>query len=376
MSTLTAQATTKINFSVALAFFKKASFDNLLCMAKLDLWLKTFSQRRVQILSRCTSIMSDMDSVKKHLNTSDIIRSIPLSKKSSIRASFVDGGQGLTELMGLGMYLVRASALTVSCNPSMCQDEDFLRDLDMDVIRYDHNTKERIDLKRDALEFEVALRSIEENKPSVVVLDGSLYVKAYRKPLYNMEYKKYKRMFARLVGKCRREGVLLVGVSEDSKSRLFTRHIQKTYRMCMPPFLTDSSVLKLIGSKEGFATKTFVPDVPWDLSKGEPNLKDLRFPTSYLCIKKSSNPLRVDILGDEENMDAALSLTNDLTKGSGRYDYPIPLYLVHLDARIKTNHMDWTSNQLLGYISKNNTRLADALLSKTRRLCRPTLHLG
>jgi len=70
-----------------------------------------------------------------------------------------------------------------------------------------------------------------------------------------------------------------------------------------------------------------------------------------------SNPLRIDVPDWEKDFDGIIRLILQLSRGSKQYGYPMPLYLAHLDARIEQKHAEWSTTQLIHYLSKNDPEL-------------------
>jgi len=236
----------------------------------------------------------------------------------------------------------------------------------MNVIEYDDHTKEKVELLRGAMEFSTAIECIEKHKPEYLFIDGSLYVNSTRKAIECPEYEIYRKKFSRLLRLSRENLIRLVGVSEDSKSKLFGNYLSAEYGVKFPRFMTDSSILKILAGNRKYRTIEFKP-----MQKFESDLT-VSFPTAYLQPTPLSNPLRIDVPDWEQDFDQVISLIAELSKGSRHYGYPIPLYLVHLDARIESKQLEWSTNQLIHYISKSELGLYETILQKTRRAFRPS----
>ncbi len=339
-------------------------------MRHLSLWLDKYSKRRSQILDSWSGFARAVDEMRLRMPRERVFSEFDASGEPEGRLAFVDGGEGLRELMGLGMYFIRASGLVLSHGADCRQGELFVRDLDMNVIGYDDHVKERVELLRDSMEYDVAIRCIEEHRPRMLFLDGSLYVKAKRKPLECMEYELYRKRFARLLRLARKEHVKLVGVSEDSRSRLLAHHLASEHKARFPKHMTDSTILRILSGGGGYRSIGFTPEARFE-DGGAGEGMSYRFPTCYVQPTELSNPLRVDVPDWDSSLDEAASLTARLCRGSGAYGYPLPMYLAHLDAHIPPHQMDWTVTQMVSYLAKKDPLLAHGVLGKTRRGSRP-----
>ena len=319
--------------------------------------MEKYGERRIQIVEVLRKHHETLSELIKNIPEKEVIKPIPKVKiPDSPSMCFIDGGEGFRELSGAGFYMVRATGLVMTEN----MGEKFLRDLDLGLISYDDNTKDRVELLREAMELEVAIKSIKEYKPDYVFLDGSLYVKASRKPIECEEYSVYVRNFQRLITLVQKEGVRLVGVSEDSKSRLLKQYLNQKYSVTFPDFFTDPTILNIISEKDKYSTVKLTP------KKG-----GVGYTTAYLKVHKLANPLRIDSLDGEQELDKTLSLIEKLSKGSKHYGYPVPLFLAHLDAKINAKHTEWSSKRLSHYALREFPELAQAILGKTRRDDRP-----
>jgi len=216
------------------------------------------------------------------------------------------------------------------------------------------------------MEFSTVMECIEKHRPEYIFIDGSLYVNSSRKSIDCQEYEIYRKKFSRLLKLSRENSVHLVGVSEDSKSKLFANYLSAEYKVKFPGFMTDSGILRILAGNRKYRTVEFK-----SRQKVESDLT-ASFPTAYIQPTPLSNPLRVDVPDWERDFGHIISLVAELSKGSRHYGYPIPLYLVHLDARIESKQLEWSTNQLIHYISKNEPGLYDTILQKTRRALRPS----
>ncbi len=284
--------------------------------------------------------------------------------------AFVDGGEGIQELLGAVAYFIRASSLSLRCERVPSADSAFTRMLDLGLLHYDPYVKERVEFLREALEFEAALKAVRESPPNLLVLDGSLYVKTYRRPLDCGEHRRYLQAFMRLLTVCEQEDVTLVGVSEDSASRVFLKHLSERYGIASPPYLTDVSALSIVSPGLRMHSVEFIPASPLAVpAAGQASFPE--FPTLYLRPTASAHPLRVDRAPWGMAFGDVIEALVALSAGSGPFGYPVPLYLVHLDARITPAQSVWSAQQLVRRASEDGGELARALFSRTRHELRP-----
>jgi hypothetical protein len=341
-------------------------------MSHYNLWLDKYATRRSQVVKKFSEYRKLMDEIKSKIPHKELfLEIIAEGEIPKSKMCFVDGGEGLTELMGLGVYFIRASGLLWSENPGYSKGECFERQLDMNIIDYDDYTKERVELLRDCMEYDVALECVKKHKPEYLFLDGSLYVKARRKPVECEEYGVYIKKYVRLLKECKKEKIHLIGVSEDSKSKLFGNYLTQKYGVKFPPFMTDATILKILTGNKICRTIEFTPHSKLAANDEITTTLTARFPTAYLQPTELANPMRIDVPEWEPSFDRILEIITMLSRGSKYYGYPIPLYLAHLDARIKEDHMEWSTDQMTNYIMKTDPVFGSAIFRKTRRGRRP-----
>ena len=342
-------------------------------MRHYNLWLERYASRRGQIIEKLLSYRKLMEDIKSKIPSNELFMNLdPNDELPASRLCFVDGGEGLRELLGMGVYFIRASGLLLSHNCGSGNGECFERELDMNVIDYDEYTKERVELLRDCMEFDVALRCLQKHKPEYLFLDGSLYVKARRKPIHCEEYSIYIKKYVRLLKECKKEKTHLIGVSEDSKSKLLANYLTQKHKVKFPPFMTDSTILRMLAGSKIYRTIEFTPQSKFEANDEITSSLTASFPTAYVQPTQLSNPMRIDIPDWEKTFDKILNMIATLSKGSRHYGYPIPLFLVHLDARIKEDHMEWSTDQMINYLVKTDNQLGDAIFRKTRHHRRPS----
>lgn len=336
-------------------------------MRHYSLWLEKYGRRREQILDKLRNYRKQVELVGSRIADSSMI--LPLPKEGEDcrgRMCFVDGGEGIREMLGAAVFFIRASGLILSSS-----QEYLVRDLDVNVIEYDEHTKERVELLREGMEFDVAIKCVQDHKPEYVFLDGSLYVKSRRKPIECDEYAIYRKKFIRLLKLCKKTKTHVLGVSEDSKSKLLANHISTKYGIKFPKFMTDSSILRMMAGNKAYRTIQFTPESRFAADDQIDASLTASFPTVYIQPTELANPLRVDVPDWEQSFEKIIRIIIALSKGSRQYGYPLPLYLAHLDAKIEEKQAKWSAMQIINYISKNDPELYDAILRGNRRSARP-----
>jgi hypothetical protein len=320
----------------------------------------------------------DIEKIKKEIAVEkNLILPLPDFEKTQHREKlcFIDGGEGIEELLGGVIYFIRASGLLLKES----KHEKFVRDLDIGLLNYDDHTKERVEFLRAIMEFDIAMKCIKEHSPEYVFLDGSLYVNASKREIPCKEFQVYRKKFLRLLKLSKSKGVRLCGVSEDSRSRLLLHYLSSKYNIKFPKFMTDSGVLRILAGNKKFMTSVFIPKSKFEFNnsgeeeKEKKSSKAIYFPTLYIQPTPFSNPLRIDVPSWDEgdNFIDIISLIVKLSKGSKWYGYPTPLYLVHLDAKIEKKQIEWCSKQIIHHITREDEGLYDTILRSKRRSVRP-----
>jgi len=337
------------------------------------MWLKQYRGCRDRILMELRNYRAEIDAVKDKIKEKNLIIELePDDKISGGLMCFVDGGEGIREVLGATIYIIKASALVLEKKDGKLGKERFVREVDMGLLDYGEHTKERIELLRSAMEFDTAIKALEQHNPTHLFIDGSLHVCSRRRPVECDEYLIYRKKYIRLLKKCRQDKIHVVGVSEDSKSKLFINYLSTKYDIRIPRFMTDSSILKMLSESARYRTVEFTPCSRFAPESGINSSLISSFPTVYMQPTYMSNPLRIDVPAWEGDFSGIYSLVLELCQGSRSYGYPLPMYLAHLDARVDKKQAEWSTKQLLHHLSREEPSLMDSILCKTRRDRRPT----
>ncbi len=332
--------------------------------SRYSLWLEKYKKNKQVILGNLKNCKRGIEEIKATISQEkELILPLPNGKEKREKSCFVDGGEGVEELLGGVIYFIRASGLLWEELEGDEVNQDFLRSIDLGILKYDDYTKERVEFLRSGMEFDVAMKCIEKFSPQYLFLDGSLHVNSTQGKIPGQEYEAYRKKFSRLLKVVKAEGVTLCGISEDSNSRLLLKHLSEKYTLKFPSFMTDCSVLRMLAGNQKFMTNTFFPNS---------GITSQKFSTLYLQPTHLSTPLRIDAPSwEEDNLTEIISFITKLSKGSKNYGYPLPLYLVHLDAKIEKKHAQWNTRQIIHHIFKDDPILYDAMLREKRRNIRP-----
>ncbi|HEX55119.1 MAG: hypothetical protein DRO94_00805 [Candidatus Altiarchaeales archaeon] len=341
-------------------------------MSHYSIWLKRYLSCREKILKDLERYKGEIEKVKDKIIDKNLILPLGDSRNNiSGRMCFVDGGEGIRELLGAAVYFIKASALLIDKKGNRKNGEKFVRDLDIGIIDYDEHTKERVELLRSGMEFDIALECVEEYDPDYIFLDGSLYVNSRKKPIECKEYSIYRKKFVRLLKVCKKNLIHIAGISEDSKSKLFINYLSLKYDINFPRFMTDSSVLRMIYGNRRYRTIEFTPQSRFETDYKLSETMVASFPTVYVQPTPLSNPLRIDIPDWDRGLEEIINIVVELSKGSRNYGYPLPMYLVHLDAKVNKRQADWSTKQLIHHLSRNDPSFYSTILHDTRHNLRP-----
>lgn len=321
------------------------------------LWSSRMKEKGREIDRLVAGIHGDMGRVLDESGLEGIAYGIrPKDAPKRLSLGAVDGGEGLKELSGIAVYMIRASGVFSR------DGGEFLRDLDLGVIQLDRQTKAKVQFMRATMEYNIARELAHRFKPDYLLIDGSLLVGVEVDPIRINEYRLYIASLRTLIESCEKLGVQLVGVSEDSSSRgliaylseknHFDRRTMRTLRSLTDASLIQSYIQSRIlkqGKKfECLATKPFLPvsDKGRDWIKKHTGI-DRTFPTFYLQATKFGRALRVDYpadgRADGKKAEKLASLLASLSQALKRYGYPLPLYVAHQDAELPRSLMDKTS---------------------------------
>lgn len=350
-----------------------------------SMWSKRIAEKSFDIGQSVARIHQGMKELTDSGALDSMLYTVCDRKIGSESVCAVDGGEGLQELSGIAVYMIRASGFFNKGPPSPgTVSGGFIRDLDLGVLPVDRQTKARVQFMRAQMEYSVATRLIEEHKPDYLLIDGSLLVGVEIDPIKTDEYYSYIATLRKMLLLAQDSGVRVVGVSEDSTSRgliayLSDKGLTKSASDTLSA-LTDSSLVQLyLQNRETFeptATRPFIPVS----NKGRNWIRentnvDFSFPTFYLQATKFGRAMRVDFPSKGKDIakkaqEIAAYLTS-LSQIPKRFGYPLPLYLAHSDAELPKKLMDRTCLLVQKQIFSKWADEYLSIYSKRRRDSRP-----
>ncbi|HDN83362.1 MAG TPA: DNA double-strand break repair nuclease NurA [Candidatus Altiarchaeales archaeon] len=333
-------------------------------MGRYDLWLRKYEEKKKLILEEIQTYRLELKRVIEQLKEKNLFTKIDEKRKIDATICFIDGGDAIKELLGASIYLIKASALVLEKRSDKLSNERFLRDLDFGVLEYEENNKERVELLRCLMEFQLGRDCIKKFNPDFLLMDGSLYVNANKRYSQPKLVIKHRALFNSLLKEAEKNGTKLIGVSEDSRSRVLVNYLTNRYNLKIPRFITDSTLIKITAKDNICKSITFKP-----LADGSE--KDYEFQTFYLQPTPLANPLRIDVPDLGYDIEEIASLVYNLSLGSRSYGYPIGLHLAHLDAKVEAFEMEWCTKQLAKVLEQDE--LFSVMLRKTRRELRPKI---
>lgn len=166
---------------------------------------------------------------------------IPEVQLDNLMVCGVDGGFLKKEYHGLNLILRRAVAVCFNYEQGKLNGVEYFPKRNPVpeplIVGPDFSTTEfgiLANLKRAEKELEIATRAVLEFQPSILILDGSVVLhpssapSKANKPLYR-EFLKIIEKYKELYKRCEEQGVLLAGVSEDSRAKKFCSHLAQRF---------------------------------------------------------------------------------------------------------------------------------------------------
>jgi len=236
--------------------------------------------------------------------------------------------------------------------------------------------------ERQIMEVTSAIKAIEELKPDIALLDGSIiphYVPRPDNPILKEYYEKLIKTYKSLFELCENKKIILAGIIEDSRGIKFCDVLMR--RVINQVKSDISKELKLILEKTKDTNLLY-----YALEKGErtcvfnysenpkihPVLKEFEdmtdsFRSFYIKTVDFDRPLRVDFLSFGNELDVVERLSSVLLESSGHSSYGLPAVLIEADQRAKLSEkdLDMFYSDLINRIGNVST------LFKMRREMRP-----
>ena len=318
-----------------------------------------------------------------------IINSIPNEPLKDISALGVDGGIVKHSYHGLDLILLRSVGVNFEYKDGKLGDVDYYPNsspLPTPKIIFDSFSDNELNFcynfERQIMEIKSTIGAIEEFKPDIVLLDGSIIPHYIPKPdnpilleYYNNLIKTYKSLFELAT----KENIILAGVIEDSRGVKFCDIIMR--RIISQTDSDISKELKLILEKTRDSNILY-----YALNKGErtcvfnysknpkihPVLREFEemnkaFYSFYIKTVEFDRPLRIDFLSSGKDSNIVNKLSTLLIQTSGHSGYGLPAVLIEADQRAKLSEkdLDMFYSDLVNKIGNVST------LFKMRRELRP-----
>ena len=281
---------------------------------------------------------------------------IPVSSgKLDCRVCAVDGGLLAQEMHGIDLLIGRAvtvgftytnSVLSKSaCFPSAFPEPDY----DVKIGLDEHEIQLYRTLFRLDLEISAAISALENLKPDVLLLDGSIVPLSTDRPAEDNElfgfYTGLISKYAQLYNLCKKNGTLLTGITKDSRGRRFMDIVKDK----VPHRWSDTSFLNhVLKEKE----RTFAMKYSGSPSK-HAVLKDLEGYADSICIfylkcSSEDRPMRVEFLNsDKHSVSEIASLVYTLSAINKSYAYPAVLIEADLRAAMDPLEMERAQKSLM-----------------------------
>jgi len=311
-----------------------------------------------KIAEHIENVSSQRRALSKKLRNShpELILKIQEYKSDNIKICGVDGGFLKKEFQGMTLILRRAVGVCFYFQNGKV-DAHYLpnRNPKPEAIIIPPNFTEQdasiiSNLKRVELEISTAIKCVEEFKPNLLVLDGSIVLYPLSIPEKNTgAYETYKQvimLIRQLYDLCDKNQILLVGANEDSRGRKFCNILINQ----VVKDESDKEVLSMTNDTTFLSSflNIFERTVhfPYSDSKDLPVLADLgewrdKIYALYLKSADFDRPLRLDFLAKQNpqiNADKISSIIHAISCQNRMYAYPS--VLIEADARAKLSEKD------------------------------------
>lgn len=291
-----------------------------------------------------------------------IINKCPAELKDKVSVVGVDGGIVKHSFHGLDLMLLRATGVNFvyengnldgvfyypSSNPFPKPKivVETLSDIEFNLCS---------NIERQIIEVNTTIKSMEKMKPDIVLMDGSVIPQYVFNP-DNQEVKgKYKKLigaYSELYKKAKKTKTVLAGVVEDSRSSKFSEMLNKKLLNEMRTELSKEMASILEKTKD--SNLLF-----YTLEKGErtcvfnyccsgntqPIIKEFKgmekdFFSFYIKTVDFDRPLRIDFLGNGNELKIVDEIAPVLLNTSGHSGYGLPAVLIEADQRAKLSEKD------------------------------------
>jgi hypothetical protein len=289
-----------------------------------------------------------------------IINKCPAELNDKVSVLGVDGGIVKQSLHGLDLMLLRATGVNFIYDNGKLDGVFYYpspnsfpepRAIVETLSNIEFNLCSNVE--RQITEVNTTIEAMEKMKPDIVFMDGSIFPQYVFKPENHGlkgTYKELIKCYKELYKKSKNMKVMLAGVVEDSRSSKFSEMVNKRILEGMRTEL--SKELKSILEKTKDSNLLF-----YTLEKGERTcifksfsdgnmvLKEFRgfeknLFSFYIKTVEFDRPIRVDFLGNGNELDVADKISPVLLNTAGHSRYGIPAVLIEADQRAKLSEKD------------------------------------
>ncbi|MFW9981223.1 MAG: DNA double-strand break repair nuclease NurA [Candidatus Thorarchaeota archaeon] len=318
--------------------------------------------------------LSKFPAVASNIIDSPLMTKIKSSTLPGLKIVGVDGGLVRKRFRSMDLVLTRGIAVIFHFGPEEGPTVDFYPDafpepriIPLMLTLSSTELDQLASLERIAAELRVTLSVIEEFRPYLILLDGSLFYHPRDRPQSgSIVYEKFQEVLAlykQLYNKARKKQTILIGIVKDSRStRVATtmgeilphiirspeifemmqgidyRWLIKISRDCdlLDTFLEEGERSFVFRYSSELQTNTNNPTE--DLSSWTPSIW-----VTYLKTARDDLPLRIEYLSEDEHdidtsrIDAALSAILPLSSQHPEFGIPTPILEADARAKITAN---------------------------------------
>jgi len=352
------------------------------------------------IAQRLASISKQREVLASNLRGHDKNKIINLKteiknrKLNNIKICGVDGGFLKKELHGAGIILRRAVGVCFEYKNGKLENTGYfpskiplpdavvtgpeLSEVDFNLFA---------GLKREEIELQTCLQSIEKFSPDVLIRDGSIVLYPSNLPAENSgAYRTYKEVVAlykKLYKTCEEKNILLCGAVEDSRGKRYCKLLHDE----VIPNIPAAHAAKILAHKDILLNTTdtlflyYILNVgertaPMDYSQSSelPILKDMdeyakKIFAVYMKAVEFDRPLRVDFFSNPEKLNETVEKISEIIFAISNQNrtYSYPNVLIEADGRAKLSEIEIDM-----FIAELNQKLGrNPSLFELRRAVRP-----
>ncbi|MEM5793822.1 MAG: DNA double-strand break repair nuclease NurA [Candidatus Aenigmatarchaeota archaeon] len=282
------------------------------------------------------------------------------SNLESLKIAGVDGGIVKRSLHGMDLILLRAIGVIFFYSKGKLEKVEYYPEaLPTPIPKIVFEPLHEIELEmnsnyeRQIIETSTASEVIENFKPDIIFLDGSIIPHYTEKPAKDSilfpTYENLIQSYLNLFSKAREKNCVLAGVIEDSRGTRFCEIIKEKANLNpelieFKPLLENSKDSNLLTYALKLNERTCVFNYSSEPEK-HPILKEFgEFSNSifsfYLKTAEFDRPIRVDFLGEKDCVKTANFISSVLLALSGHANYGMPSVLIEADQRAKLTEKD------------------------------------